>query len=120
MATQPSASVSSIYQQQEAVIISGSDTSNAIKVYGSTAVQLIVPANIVGEYLTYLVSCDDVEYLPLTDPDLGQSVMSILNGTDKQALSLNPAKFFGWTSIKIVSDGNQIADKTFIIVPKAI
>lgn len=119
MSSLPSSTVSSIYQPQNVTIVAGQTVSDAAKVFGATAVGVIIPDG-VGASITYQVSADDINFYPLTDGDTGDPLETLLSGTEAQAVTLIPAKFFGWTSIKIVIAAPGEDDKIFTVVPKAI
>ena len=119
MSSNPNSTVSSIYEPQAATILSGQTESSSVDLYGTTAAGLIVPA-LIGDSITYLVSADTINFFPLTDDETGTPVTSLLNGTNSQAVSFVPPKFFPWRALKIVVGSPVDGDKIFSFVPKGI
>jgi hypothetical protein len=92
-------------------ILSGSDTSDAIKLAGHNVVGLITPA-MDGTSITVEVSINGEDWFTLNG-------VSISNATDN-AFELSTATIYGWQFIRFVSSTNETANRDLTVVIKEI
>jgi hypothetical protein len=113
-----------VMQSQIATISTGQTESDAVNIYGTTAVGVIVPAGFTGSSLSFLVTNDLIDkvnppvYVPLYDPS-GNLLLVVVAATPYGS-RLNPADFFPWSSLKVVSDTPQVADLQLKIITRVI
>ena len=95
---------SGINLKQTPVLIDGSDTSDAFKIWGASILKIVVPANFAGSILTFLLNFDNNglgDYLDYRNV-LGNAVF--IEATANSVIGVSPVDFLGVKYFKIKSD----------------
>lgn len=104
-----------------ATISSGSDTSDAVKLYGCTAIGMATPAVLTTTSITFEGSMDNGDtFVPIFDNSSPSALLS-LTVTTSTGYPLNAEIFAPYDEIKVVAaDGNEGGDRLITIKPFSI
>jgi hypothetical protein len=98
-------------------IASGQTVSTAVDLVGTTLTGVRLPATMTSTSYTFQVSEDGINYAVLDDGNGTSYTRTCAQG---RAFSVDPAMFYGWPFVKIVSSGAEGADRDIVLVSNPI
>ena len=102
-----------------ATIASGADTSDAVLLFGTTAIGFTTPGTLTGATFTFLGSIDEGATF-VTIRDQLDAIVSYTVSVDS-GYALDATVFAPYDQIKVVAaDGNEAAERLIIIKPFAL
>ncbi len=99
-----------------ATIGNGSNSSDAIDLGVFRAVGIVTPSAITGTILSFTVSFDGVNFVPLHD---ASGAIISTNITASRHIALNPSNFYGVRYLRLISNSNEAASRVFNIIAEA-
>lgn len=100
------------------VLEAGETQTEAINIYGTTIVGLIVPTGMDNTEISFSVSVDGVNFYELRDEN--NTVIGIIIDASAAAYSIDPPNLYPWRFVKLVVDLAESEDKNFTVSLGAI